>query len=122
MKRAPSPSTRNAPSPRTASEISGCWPRRVGAEPQHRRVELHELQVAQHRAGAQRDRHAVAGGDRRVRGRREDLAEAAGRQHDRAARDGTDAVALALAHHVQGHAGDAAVGAREQVERPGRAR
>ncbi len=30
MKRWPSKSTRNAPSPRTASEISGCWPRESG--------------------------------------------------------------------------------------------
>src|SRR4026209_2691554 len=30
MKRLPSKSTRNAPSPRTASEISGCWPRESG--------------------------------------------------------------------------------------------
>ena len=66
MKRVPSKSTRNAPSPRTASEISGCWPLRVGPEPHHGRVELHELEVAQRRAGAQRERHAVAGGHRRV--------------------------------------------------------
>ena len=60
-------------------------------------------------AGAQRQRHAVAGGDRRVGGLREDLAEAAGGQHDRA---GTSTAptpsALALAHHVQGDPGDAA--------------
>ena len=30
MNRLPSKSTRNAPSPRTASEISGCWPRESG--------------------------------------------------------------------------------------------
>ena len=87
-----------------------------GAEPHHRRVELHELQVAQHRAGAQRERHPVAGGDRRVGGRGEHLAEPAAGQHHGAAQHRADAVALALAHHVQGDAGDAAVRAGDQVE------
>ena len=50
----------------------------VRAEEEHRRVELHELQVGDLRAGAQRERDAVAGGDRRVGGRGEDLAHAAG--------------------------------------------
>ena len=70
-----------APSPRTASEISGCWPLASGAEPEHGRVELDELQVGDHRAGPQRERDAVAGGDRRVGGGGEDLAHAAGGQH-----------------------------------------
>ena len=88
----------------------------VGAEVHHGRVELHELEVAQRRAGAQRERHAVAGGDRRVGGLGEDLAEPAAGQHDGPAADRADAVALALAHHVQGHAGDAAVRGEQQVD------
>ena len=89
---------------------------RVGSEVHHGRVELHELQVAQHRAGAQRDRHAIAGRHRGVRGLREDLTEAAAGQHHRAASDRPDTVALALAHHVQGHPGDATVVGEEQVD------
>ena len=89
---------------------------RVGAEPHHGRVELHELEVAQPGAGAQRDRHPVAGGDARVGGLAEDLAEPAGGEHDRAAVHGADAVALALAEHVQGQPGDAAVGGAQQVD------
>ena len=58
----------------------------VGAEVHHRRVELHELQVAQRRPGPQRERHAVAGRHRGVRGLREHLAEpAAGEHHGPAA-------------------------------------
>ena len=41
----PRSSTRNAPSPRTASEMSGCCPVEPSPEAQHRRVELHELEV-----------------------------------------------------------------------------
>ena len=44
------------------------------AEPQHRRVELDELEVGDHRAGAQRGGDAVAGGDGRVGGGGVDLA------------------------------------------------
>ena len=65
-------------------------------------MELHELQVAQHRPGAQGQRHPSPVDDRRVGGRGEDLAQPAAREHDRAAQRGADAVVLALAHHVQG--------------------
>ena len=54
MNRSPSTSTSSAPSPRTASEISVCCPRAPGAEPQHGRVELHELQVGELGPGAER--------------------------------------------------------------------
>ncbi len=91
----------------------------VGAEVHHRRVELHELQVAQHRAGAQRQRHAVAGRDRRVGGLREDLAEPARGEYDGPAAHRPDAVALALAHHVQGDPGDPAVLREQQVDGQG---
>ena len=47
---------------------------------------------------------------------REDLAEPAGGEHDRPAVHRTDAVVLALAEHVQGQPGDAAVGGAEQVD------
>ena len=116
MKRTPSASTRWAPSPRTASETSGCWPSASGAEEEHGRVELHELQVGDLGAGAQREGDAVAGGDRRVGGGGEDLAHAAGGEDHGGGVDGADAVVLALAHDVQGDAGGAAVGVRQQVQ------
>ncbi len=94
MTRAPLASTSTAPSPRTASLTSGCCPSGCAAEPQRRRVELHELQVGHLRAGAQRERDAVAGRDRRVGGAREDLAEPAGGEHDGAREHRADAVAL----------------------------
>ena len=88
----------------------------VGAEVHHRRVELDELQVAQRGAGPQRERHAVAGRHRGVGGLGEHLAEAAGGEHDGPAVHRADAVALALADHVQGDAGDAAVLGEQQVD------
>ena len=48
---------------------------------QRGRVELHELEVGARDAGAQRERDAVAGRQRRVGGDREALADAAGREH-----------------------------------------
>ncbi len=92
---------------------------RVRAEPQHRRVELHELQVRDLRAGTQRERHAVAGGDGRVGGGGEDLAEAAGGEDDGPRVDRADAVALALAHDVQGQTRRAALRVRQQVQHQG---
>ncbi len=94
-------------------------PARVRAQPHHGGVELHELQVAQHRAGAVGDGHPVAGRHRGVRGLREDLPEAAAGQDHGPAPNGTHAVALALAHHVEGDAGDAAVLGRQQVDGQG---
>ena len=47
---------------------------------QRRRVELHELDVADRHAGTQRDREPVAGRGRRVRRHLEELARAAGRE------------------------------------------
>lgn len=88
----------------------------VRAEEQHGRVELDEFEVADLGAGAQRERHAVAGGDGGVGGRREDLAHAAGREDDGGGVDGSHAVVLALSHDVQGHTGGASVGVREEVQ------
>ena len=88
---------------------------RPRTEPQHGGVELHELDVGHHRAGPQRRRHAVAGRDRRVGGRRVDLPEAAGGQHDRTGHGGADAVHLALADDVQRHAADAGLVVLQQV-------
>ena len=93
----------------------------VGAEIHHRRVELHVLQVAQRRPGAERDRHAVPGRDARVGRLGEDLAEAAAGEHDRSAVGRADAVALALAEHVQRHPGDSAVVGERAGRRPARA-
>ena len=79
---------------------------RALAEPQHRRVELDELEVGEHGAGPQRGGHAVARRDGRVRRRGVDLAETAGREHDGARVGGADAVDLALADDVERHAAD----------------
>ncbi|GAA3298714.1 hypothetical protein GCM10020295_35020 [Streptomyces cinereospinus] len=92
---------------------------RVGAEEQHRGVELDELQVADLRARAQGEGHAVARGDRRVGRRREHLAHAAGREDHRGGVHRAHTVVLALAHDVQGDARGAAVGVREQVQDQG---
>ncbi len=116
MKRTPSASTRWAPSPRTASETSGCWPSASAPEEQHGRVELHEFEVADLGARAQGERDAVAGGDGGVGGRREDLAHAAGREDHGGRVDGSHAVVLALSHDVQGHTRGASVGVREEVQ------
>ena len=86
------------------------------AEVHHGRVELHELQVAQGGAGPERQRHPVARRDSRVGRLREDLTESAGRQDHRATVDRTDAVALALAHHVESDARDAAIVGQQQVD------
>ena len=80
-------------------------------------MELHELEVAQRRTGPERQRHPVTGGDRGVGGLGEDLAEPAAGQHDGPAQHLADTVDLALAEHVQGHPGDAAVGGGHQVDR-----
>ena len=104
MKRCPSKSTRNAPSPRTASEISGCWPRESG--PSHITVgwnctNSRSRSTAPARSASaipspvETDGFVVCG---------EHLAETAAGEHHRAAADRADAVALALAHHVQGDA------------------
>lgn len=89
---------------------------RVRAEEQHGGVELHELEVGDLRARAQGERHAVAGRHGRVRGRREDLPHAAGREDDRGGVHGAHAIVLALAHDVQGDARRTAVRVRQQVE------
>ena len=54
-------------------------PRRA-RDAEHRRMELHELEVGHARAGLERHRDAVAGGDRRVRRLAKHLAGAAGRE------------------------------------------
>ena len=120
MNRLPSASTRCAPSPRIASETSGCWalrsPSGAGRHHQRGRVELDELDVGDDRAGPQRERDAVAGGHGRVGGRRVHLAHAAGGEHHRARQDRADAVLGALAEHVQRDAAGPAVGVAQQVE------
>ena len=82
-------------------------------------MELHELEVAQHRARPQRQRHPVAGGDGRVGGLGEHLAEPTRGEYDGPAAHRPDAVTLALAHHVQGDPGDAPVGRAQQVDGEG---
>ena len=92
---------------------------RVGAEPHHRRVELDELQVAEHCAGAVGKRHPVARRDRGVRGLREDLPETAAGEDDGSTPDRAHPVVLALAHDVQRHAGHAAVVGQQEVDGEG---
>ena len=92
---------------------------RSGAEPQHGRVELHELDVGHHRAGPQRRSHAVAGRDRRVGRRRSRPAQAARRQHHRTGHRSADAVHLALSDDVQGHPADAGLVVLQQVHDEG---
>ena len=115
MNRTPSPSTRNAPSPRTASLMSGCWPLAPSPSQSDGGVELDELDVGHDGAGAQRDGHPVAGGDGGVGGGGVDLAQPAGREDDGPSVRGADPVDLALADDVQGHPADPAVGGLEQV-------
>ena len=88
----------------------------VRAEEEDRRVELDELQVGDLRPGPQRQRHAVAGGDRGVGGGGEDLAHAAGGEDDRGGPDRADAVVLALAHDVERDPRRTAFGVGEQVQ------
>ncbi len=91
----------------------------VGAEPHHGRVELHELQVAEHCSGSQGERHPVAGRDRRVGGGGVDLPEPARGEHHCTAVDRAHSVALTLTHHVQRHASDPTALAGDQVEDQG---
>ena len=99
--------------------MSGCWPAGLVAEVEHRRVELDELEVRDLRTGAQRDRDPVAGRDAGVGGLLEDLPHAAGGQHDSPSRHRPDTTALPLAHDVQRHTADRAVGSGQQVEDEG---
>lgn len=82
-------------------------------------MELDELQVGDLGPGTQGERHAVAGGDGRVGGGREDLAHAAGGEDHGGGVDGADAVVPPLPHDVQGDACGAALGVGEQVEDEG---
>ena len=65
-------------------------PTGVGAAPHHRRMELHELHVADRQPGAHRHRRPIAGYGRRIRRGREHLAVATGRQHNRTGSHDTD--------------------------------
>ena len=94
-------------------------PRRALTEEEHRGVELHELEVGDPRAGAQRGRHAAAGGHRGVGGGRVDLAQTAGRQHDGPAVGRADPVHLPLADDVQRHPAHRAGVGGQQVDDQG---
>ena len=76
--------------------------------PQHRRVELHELQVSQLRSGAGGQRQAVAGQPGRVGGGRVGLAEAAGGQDDGARRHRAHAQCPVIAGNPGQHPADRA--------------
>ena len=91
-------------------------PRRALTEVEHRRVELHELEVGDPGPGAQGRGHAVTRRHRWVGRRGVDLAEPARREHDRATVGCADPVDLALADDVEGHAAHGAVRGGEQVD------
>ncbi len=92
---------------------------RVGAEVHHRRVELHELEVAQHRTGTQGERHAVPGRHLRVGRLGEHLAQPARGEYDGTAAHRADAVPLPFSHHVQRDPRDPSVGRAHQVDGEG---
>ena len=71
-----------------AAQRLGGERRRIAADVERGRVELHELRVGDHRAGARRHAEAVAFRLRRVGGDGVEMADAAGGEHDRA-RPGT---------------------------------
>ena len=78
---------------------------RLRTEPEHRRVKLHELEIADDGTGAQRQRDPVTGGDIGVGGRAEHLTHATRREDDGWGENRSHAVATTLAEHVQGHPG-----------------
>lgn len=88
----------------------------VGAEEQHRRVELHELQVGDLGARAEGECDSVAGRHGRVGGGREDLPHAAGREDHGGRVHRAHPVVLALAHDVQAHARRTPLGVRQEVQ------
>ncbi len=89
---------------------------RHGRVVQRRRVELHELHVGDGHAGPQGHGHAVAGRLGRVGGDREQLAGAAGGQHDVGGPDGDGGGALAGLVRRQRRHPDAAPALDDEVE------
>ena len=85
-------------------------------EPQHRGMELHELQVGDLRAGSQGEGHAIAGRHRRIGRLGEDLTEAPRREHDRRGESRAHTVALPLAHDVEGDPLRTAIIVAQEVE------
>ncbi len=83
---------------------------RIGGDPHRGRMELHELEVGQHRAGARRHGDAATARPERGRRARVQAAEAAGREHHGAGGD-HDGVAARSNQHG---AADAAVGSGQQ--------
>ncbi len=80
------------------------------------RMELHELEIGDPGSGAQRERHTVPCGHRRVGGGAVDLAHPAGGQHHGPGQHRADAVLRALAQHVQRHATRPPRAVDQQVE------
>ena len=85
MKRSPALLTRIAPSPRSASVASGAG---IAAHVERGRMELDELGVGDHGAGARRSGQPAPLGLARIGGDRIEPAEAARGQHHGAGRDG----------------------------------
>ncbi len=95
---------------------------RSRAQPQHGRVELDELQVRDVCARPQGQGDPVARGHPGIGGGQVDLPEPAGREDDGTGNSRADPVPLALAHHVQGEPGGAAVRGRGAGRERARAR
>ncbi len=79
-------------------------------------MELHKLQIGDNSTGSQRERNTVPCGHHRIGGRREDLAQPAGGQHDGTSDDRADAVRGALAQDVQGDAASSPVLVAQQIQ------
>ena len=111
MKRAPVSSINTAPSPRTASEISGKAVPPLASK--RGRVELHEFQMLQLRAGLGGEDQAAADRRGRVGAVAEQPADAAGGQQHAVGRQGDGA-----GRGLRQHAGHLAV-AQQQLARGG---
>ena len=70
-----------------AAQRFGRERRRIAADHDRGRMELHEFRIGDHRAGARGDREPKPAGLGRIGGHGIEMPDAAGRQHDRARRD-----------------------------------
>ena len=117
MIRRPSSSTRNAPSPRTASEISGCWP--CESSPSHITVGWNCTNSRSRSGAPARSASAIPSPVATAGLVVWENTWPSPPLASTTARHSTwpDAVDLALAEHVQGHPRHAAVGGGHQVDR-----
>ena len=107
-----------APSPRTASEISGCG-RGTGRPVHHCRwncTNSRSRTIAPARSATAIPRRSTTEG---LVVSEKTWPTAAAGEHDRPATDRADTVDLALTHHVEGRAGDGALVGEQQVNSQG---